>query len=155
MTNALRPSELFALKWKRFEPSTSTMSLEETAYKSNIRPWGKTKNSLTSIRLPKDLATALRLWQKQCPDSSPDAFIFPNRDGEFLAGTAQAGEGPGLPKLTFQVIRRTVATLAQKKGNVTVQGVMRHSRTATTADVYMRPRRLPICPQTRTGVDSV
>jgi integrase len=44
-----------------------------------------------------------------------------------------------LPKLTFQVIRRTIATLAQKKGTVKdVQGLMRHSRTATTADVYMQ-----------------
>ncbi len=44
-----------------------------------------------------------------------------------------------LPKLTFQVIRRTIATLAQKKGTVKdVQGMMRHSRTATTTDVYMQ-----------------
>ena len=44
-----------------------------------------------------------------------------------------------LPKLTFQVIRRTIATLAQKKGTVKdVQGVMRHSRVATTTDVYMQ-----------------
>lgn len=44
-----------------------------------------------------------------------------------------------LPKLTFRVIRRTIATLAQKKGTVKdVQGVLRHSRTATTTDVYMQ-----------------
>jgi integrase len=43
------------------------------------------------------------------------------------------------PKLTFQVIRRTIATLAQKKGTVKdIQGVLRHSRTATTTDVYMQ-----------------
>ncbi len=43
-----------------------------------------------------------------------------------------------LPKLTFQVIRRTIATLAQKKGTVKdVQGFLRHSRAATTTDVYM------------------
>jgi hypothetical protein len=44
-----------------------------------------------------------------------------------------------LPKLTFQVIRRTIATLVQKEGTVKdVQGVIRHSRTATTTDVYMQ-----------------
>jgi len=44
-----------------------------------------------------------------------------------------------LPKLTFQVIRRSIATLAQKKGGVKdVQGMLRHSRTATTTDVYMQ-----------------
>jgi hypothetical protein len=37
------------------------------------------------------------------------------------------------------VIRRTIATLAQKKGTVKdVQGVLRHSRAATTTDVYMQ-----------------
>jgi len=41
-----------------------------------------------------------------------------------------------LPKLTFQVIRRTIATLAQSKGTVKdAQGMMRHSRTVTTTDV--------------------
>ena len=45
----------------------------------------------------------------------------------------------GLPKLTFQVIRRTIATLAQKKGTPKdIQGVLRHSRLATTTDVYMQ-----------------
>jgi hypothetical protein len=44
-----------------------------------------------------------------------------------------------LPKLTFQVIRRTIATLAQKKGTVKdIQGVLRYSRIATTTDVYMQ-----------------
>ena len=45
----------------------------------------------------------------------------------------------GIPKLTFQVIRRSIATLAQRKGTVKdVQGVLRHSRTPTTTDVYMQ-----------------
>jgi integrase len=44
-----------------------------------------------------------------------------------------------LPKRTFQAIRGTIAMLAQKKGTVKdVQGLMRHSRTATTTDVYMQ-----------------
>jgi hypothetical protein len=44
-----------------------------------------------------------------------------------------------LPKLTFQVIRRTIATLAQKKGTVKdVQGILRHSHPGTTTDVYMQ-----------------
>ena len=44
-----------------------------------------------------------------------------------------------LRKLTFQVIRRTIATLAQKKGTVKdVQDGLRHSRAATTTDTYMQ-----------------
>jgi hypothetical protein len=44
-----------------------------------------------------------------------------------------------LPKLTFQVIRRTIATLAQKEGTVKdVQELLRHSRVATTTDVDLQ-----------------
>jgi len=80
------------------------------------------------------------------PDLSPDDFIFANQDGGFLDTDNfrkrvlhKLARQLELPKLTFQVIRRTIATLAQKKGTVKdVQGVLRHSRAATTTDVYMQ-----------------
>jgi hypothetical protein len=76
----------------------------------------------------------------------PDDFMFENEDGGFLDTDNyrkrvlhKVARELQLPKLTFQVIRRTIATLAQKKGTVKdVQGVMQHSRTATTTDVYMQ-----------------
>ena len=59
-----------------------------------------------------------------------------NHRNRVLHGLVQELE---LPKLTFQVIRRTIATLAQKKGTVKdIQGVLRHSRIATTTDVYVQ-----------------
>jgi integrase len=78
--------------------------------------------------------------------ASPDDFIFANEVGGFLDTDNyrkrvlhKVARDLKLPKLTFQVIRRTIATLAQKKGTVKdVQGVLRHSRTATTMDVYMQ-----------------
>ena len=46
----------------------------------------------------------------------------------------------GLPKLNFQVLRRTMATLAQTKGNVKdVQTILGHSKADTTVNVYMQP----------------
>jgi integrase len=146
MTNALRPSELFALRWKCFNRSQCTMHVMETAYKGRIRPWGKTKKSLGVVHIPKKLAADLSLWKQQCPDSSPDAFIFPDKKGGVMdTGNYRKrilhklARHLGLPKLTFQVIRRSIATLAQKKGTVKdVQGVLRHSRTATTTDIYMQ-----------------
>jgi hypothetical protein len=46
----------------------------------------------------------------------------------------------GLAKLNFQVLRRTMATLAQTKGGVKdVQGVLGHSKVDTTVNVYMQP----------------
>src|SRR6202789_4506417 len=76
----------------------------------------------------------------------PDDFMFENEDGGFLDTDNyrkrvlhKVARELQLPKLTFQVIRRTIATLAQKKGTIKdVQGVMRHSRTALTTDVYMQ-----------------
>ena len=44
-----------------------------------------------------------------------------------------------LPKLNFQVLRRTMATLAQTKGGVKdVQGILGHSKADTTVNVYMQ-----------------
>ena len=57
-----------------------------------------------------------------------------------------------LPKLTFQVIRRTIATLAQKLGSSKdVQGFMRHETTDTTENVYMQV----LLPGVRTTLDAI
>lgn len=161
MTNALRPSELFAFRWKRFDYEASTLTVVETVYKGKIRDWGKTKKSLTVIHLPRELADDVQAWRLECEERireaaakdrtksaelSPDDFIFANEVGGFLDTDNyrkrvlhKLARELELPKLTFQVIRRTIATLAQKKGTVKdVQGVLRHSRTATTTDVYMQ-----------------
>jgi integrase len=161
MTNALRPSELFAFRWKRFEYRASTLTVAETVYKGKIRDWGETKKSLSVIHIPKQLADDLQAWRLECEEKareafakgkrksaslSPDDFIFENEDGGFLDTDNyrkrvlhKVARDLQLPKLMFQVIRRTIATLAQKKGTIKdVQGVMRHSHTATTTDVYMQ-----------------
>jgi len=41
MTDALRPSELFALRWRSFD-DVNTLSITETVYRRQIRPFGKT-----------------------------------------------------------------------------------------------------------------
>jgi hypothetical protein len=48
MTSALRPSELFALRWRSFD-NRNTLSITETVYKGQIRPFGKTRKSLGDI----------------------------------------------------------------------------------------------------------
>jgi integrase len=84
MTNALRPSELFALRWKCFNQAEGKMQVLETAYKGALRPWGKTKKSLGLVHLPQELAQKLWHWKQQCPDSSPEAFIFADAKGGFM-----------------------------------------------------------------------
>jgi len=57
-----------------------------------------------------------------------------------------------LPKLTFQVIRRTIATLGKSKGHVKdIQGIMRHTKASTTTDVYMQSLE----PEVRTAINSI
>ncbi len=104
-------------------------------YRGKIRPWGKTKKSLGVIHVPKRLANDLWLGKQECPDSSPEAFIFPNQKGRLMDGNNyrkrvlhKLASELELSKLTFQVIRRTIATLAQKKG--TVKDVKVYSGTA-------------------------
>ncbi|MGA2886756.1 MAG: tyrosine-type recombinase/integrase [Terracidiphilus sp.] len=146
MTDALRPGELFALRWKCFDPEYSRLVILETVYKGNIRPWGKTRKSLAPVHLPPVLVSDLKAWKANCPDSSPDAFIFPNDEGGFLDSgnyrkrvLHQLAEILNLSNLTFQIIRRTIATLSQTKGSVkATQGLLRHARTPTTTDVYMQ-----------------
>jgi integrase len=152
MTNALRPSELLAFRWKCFDYDACTLKIMETVHKGKIRPWGKTKKSLTVIHIPRKPADDLETCRLECedqakgdalkdktksPDLSPDDFIFANEvvgildtDNFRKRVLHKLARNPGLPKLTYQVIRRTIATLAQKKGIVKdVQGVMRHSWT--------------------------
>ena len=162
MTNALRPSELFAFRWKRFDYKACTLTVAETVYKGNIRDWGKTKKSLTVIHIPKELADDLQAWRLECeerareaaakdktksPLLSPDGFIFANEVGGFLDTDNfrkrvlhKLARDLKLPKLTFQVIRRNDRDIGSEERRTMkdVQGVMRHSRTATTTDVYMQ-----------------
>ena len=86
------------------------------------------------------------LWKQECPDPSRHAFIFPNSrrrvhgHGELpQPRPVPLAEKLGLPKLNFQVLRRTTATLAQKKGSVKdIQAHLRHAKADTTANEYMQ-----------------
>jgi hypothetical protein len=82
-TAALRPSELFALRWMSFD-NRNTLSITETVYCGVIRPFGNSKKSLGKMHVPNGLARRLLLCKTECPDSSPDVFIFPNADGGIM-----------------------------------------------------------------------
>ncbi|HEX4006011.1 MAG TPA: tyrosine-type recombinase/integrase, partial [Acidobacteriaceae bacterium] len=145
MTEALRPGELFALRWRSFD-DRNTLSITETVYRRTIRPFGKTPGSLGKVHLPDGLANELRRWKLECKDRSPQAFIFPNAHGGFI-DTANyrfrvlrpLAEKLGIEKLNFQILRRTMATQAQRMGSVKdIQAHLRHSRPDTTAWEYMQ-----------------
>ncbi len=124
MTEALRPSELFALRWRSFD-GHNTLSISETVYRRKIRSFGKTPGSLGKVHLPDDLASELRRWKLECKDRSPETFIFPNSEGGFIDAAnyrfrvlKPLAKKLGIPRLNFQTLRRTMATQAQRMGSV-------------------------------------
>jgi integrase len=150
MSNALRPGEVVALRWRSLLEEPLLLDIKETYYKGKIRPYGKTKRSTSEVPICEDLVKKLVEWREHLKtkrkDVSPSAFIFRGRFGGPLDPSNfrkrvlhKLAEELELPKLTFQVIRRTIATLAQKLGSSKdVQGFMRHETTDTTENVYMQ-----------------
>jgi hypothetical protein len=139
------------------------LDIQETIYKGKIRPFGKTKGSLTKVPIAKQLAKELVEWRNELDekgkDTSPDAFMFPGRFGGPMDSSNfrhrvlhKLAEELELPKLTFQVIRRTIATLGKTKGHVKdIQGMMRHSKASTTTDVYMQSLE----PEVRSAINAI
>ena len=149
-TTALRPSELLALKWKCVDFKTGTMTLYETVYRGVLRPYTKTTEEGETPRLviPEQAVIALAEWYQQTKRTGDEDFIFPNAHGGFLLKEnyskrvlnelAERAE-PKIPRLNFQILRRTVATHAQHLGSLKdVQTIMRHKQAQTTANIYIQ-----------------
>src|SRR5271157_4020750 len=120
MTEALRPSELFALRWRSLEGSKLTIT--ETVYKGKIRPWGKTRRSLGDVHLPAGLANELWLWKQECPDPSPDAFIFLNVENVFLPKQID----PACPACELAIEERVIIRAPADLGDIKVPGNMQN-----------------------------
>jgi integrase len=123
MTEALRPSELFALRWRSFDDQ-NTLTISETVYRRTIRPFGKTPGSLSKVHLPSGLAAELRRWKLECKSRSPEAFIFPNADG-------------GLPDSVQEIVGSMYAML--QKGEDAKKGVLHLLPNATDAPKEQSP----------------
>ena len=140
---ALRPGELFALRWKCFREDR--LEISETVYRGKIRNLTKTKASVAPVALTESLTIELERWRRKCVDTSPEALIFPTSKGtpllkeNFIRRVLKpAGKKADCEFVNFQVLRRTFATLAHDSGASLkdVQAQLRHSRASTTADVY-------------------
>lgn len=65
MSNALRPSELFPLRWRCFDETKQLLDIQETVYKGKVRPFGKTRAVLP--RFP-----SLRCWRQNSSNGVHD-----------------------------------------------------------------------------------
>ena len=59
MTNPLRPTDLFGLRWRDFNHESCLLELMETVFRGVPRNWGKTRMALGPVHIPKELAEDL------------------------------------------------------------------------------------------------
>ncbi len=148
---AVRPGELFAFRWRSFEKLPSgrhALKVTETIYKSKLRSWAKTEASEDYVPLPKRLAAELEDYRRITARGADDDFIFGNSKGGFLdyenfeaRVLEPIREKLQLPKLNFQILRRTYASRAVGEGLGTVKDVqmqLRHTRASTTLENYVK-----------------
>jgi integrase len=123
----------------------------------------KTKKSRKPIYLPLSLYGDLNQLKAVSKDPSPTGWIFPSErkrrrrfeDGEIEASAAlmpldyhnwvnrnlkPVADELGI-RVNCQIMRRTFATLANDAGGdlKDIQTMLRHARSATTADIYIQP----------------
>ena len=147
---ALRPSELFALRWRCLDKDFQTLTLYESVYRGVLRPYTKTTEEgdtqFITSRIPGVISDALLLWHSKAEFREPDDFIFSNDSGGFwwkenyqnrvLNELADRAE---VKRFNFQMLRRSVATHLQHLGSPKdTAAVMRHRKADTAQAHYVQ-----------------
>jgi integrase len=150
---AFRPSELFALRWRDFDPEARAFTIRETIYKGVLRPFTKTTKAgskekhLLTVAIPDALAKELAEYRKGTMWAGDEHFIFSTKEGTIMDKENMLNrvvypvrDKLKLTMLNFQVLRRTMATLSQHAGSVKdIQTHLRHRAPDVTAQEYMQP----------------
>lgn len=150
LTTAMRPGELLALRWEDISFKRGTVTLRRTMYRGKLRPYTKTteEDELPVLVLPELAVAALNSWYGQTERKGEKDYIFPNEIGGFLSKEnfskrvlkelAKYAE-PRIPRVNFQILRRTYATHAATVGSLkSVQALMRHKKADVTANIYIQ-----------------
>jgi integrase len=148
LATGLRPSELFALRWRCFDPEKRLLLIIESVYRGKLRPFTKTTDfdsgsHLVRVFLPAVLVRDLQAWRGE---NRGEAFMFPSKKGtpltkenyqrRVLNALAKKAE---ISKLNFQILRRSVATHMQCLGSPQdIAGLLRHTRPQTAAEHYVQ-----------------
>ncbi len=156
-----RAGEAFAVQWGDLQPDQS-LRIQRTYSRGQIKP-PKTQKSRKPIYLPTSLYSDLLALKAEAEDQSPTGWIFPSgRTRRRRGPSGEILESRGVMPLDYhnwinrnlkpvakkldirvncQIMRRTFATLANEVGGdlKDIQAQMRHSRAATTADIYVQP----------------
>jgi len=144
MTNALRPSELFAFRWKCFEYEACTLKIMETVYKARFdlgeRPRRVSRSSISRgvLRTIFSNGGSNVPIHPGMPSFSRTGRVGSDTDN-YRSGASQTRPETETSETHVPGHSEDGCNIGPKKGTVKdVQGVLRHSRTATTTDVYMQ-----------------
>jgi integrase len=149
-----RASEAMGFQWKSWTGSSLVpygTAVEGQFYEGRV----KSKASRAPIAVPEAVRPVIEAWRRSCPDSSPEALMFPTfgrgkRKGQAVPRHAKnfltwrvrpIAEKLGIPKhlITFQVMRRSLGTHLSGHGTLKdTQGALRHASITTTGNVYVQ-----------------
>jgi integrase len=140
----LRPGECFALRWD--DRQGPTLRIDESLEGTSTRVGTpKTPTSAAPVVLCSSLTTDLDNWRIIRQPADEREFLFgprrrPMSYAAWLRNVLQPiAKGIGIHGVTFQCLRRTFSTLAQRHGTPKdIQAQMRHADVATTLGVYQQ-----------------
>lgn len=139
---AVRPAELFGFRWRSFQ--NDLLVVRDSAWNGQLLE-DATKTGERRIVVPPATKEAILRWRRDCPDTSPDALMFPNKKGKPISShnfrnrvlvPLQEKLDLSVP-LTFQVLRRSHATRNQSRLK-DVQSHLGHKSITTTGDIYVQ-----------------
>jgi len=142
----LRRGELVALRWRDVEIGRRKVIVRR-AVSANEETTSTKSRRAREVPIPDQAAGALRRLADREDFTDPDDFVFVNRFGRRIDGSAlrrrveRAREAAGLRKLRFHDLRHTYGSLLVAGGVdlASVKSAMGHSR-ITTTERYLHAR---------------
>lgn len=152
---ALRTSEVFGLTWGSYQ--SECLAIKNTVYEGHLQESKlKTRASRAFVPIPHLVQPIVAEWHRVCEDTGPDDLMFSTRGKRSRQGQKVPFDSTnfmerrvhpiadrlGIPRrlVTFQVMRRTVATDLQFHGTVKdAQTALRHASPITTLLTYQQP----------------
>jgi integrase len=142
----LRRGELLALRWRDVELNQRKVVVRR-AISANEEATSTKSRRAREVPIPEQAAVALRRMQQRLEFLGADDFVFVNRLGRRIDGSAlrrrveRARDAAGLRKLRFHDLRHTYGSLLVAGGVdlASVKSAMGHSR-ITTTERYLHAR---------------
>ena len=119
--SGMRPGEIVALQWKHVHDDH--VDIEQRMYRGKLdRP--KTARSKRQAAISPDTQVILKMWREQAFTGDPEAWVFASENGTSPIRRDNIRRRVIGPKLTaikldwatFQIMRRTHASLSRKAG---------------------------------------